>query len=119
MFILHDNPMVGIYRIKNLVNNKCYYGSSKEVRKRYTLMSEDEKKEKHSKPMETNPNWRGGESFKYCKCGVKIAPINNSCINCIDKSGIPSPTILWRINSKNKKYKNYQYNSAIKVLLSN
>lgn len=43
MFILHDNPMVGIYRIKNLVNNKCYYGSSKEVRKRYTLMSEDEK----------------------------------------------------------------------------
>lgn len=241
--------MIGIYRIKNLVNNKCYYGSSKEVekrlsrhkrelktnihvncilqrawnkygednflfevveecgvnvlleteqkyldlqpeynigikssggdnltknpkrdkiienirqsiRKRYALMSEDEKKEKHSKPMETNPNWRGGKSFKYCKCGVKILSINDSCINCRDKSGInnpffgkqhseetkknmsekrkgkkptnmrqvvidgivyeslseasrqtdiPSPTILWRINSKNKKYENFKY----------
>jgi hypothetical protein len=24
------------------------------------------------------------------------------------KTGIPAPTILWRIKSKNKKYKNYQ-----------
>ena len=26
--------MIGIYRIKNLVNNKCYYGSSKQIEKR-------------------------------------------------------------------------------------
>lgn len=26
--------MIGIYRIKNLVNNKCYYGSSKKIEKR-------------------------------------------------------------------------------------
>ena len=32
--MLNGRPMVGIYRIKNLVNNKCYYGSSKEIEKR-------------------------------------------------------------------------------------
>ena len=57
------------------------------VRKRYELMSEDERKEKHSQPMDKNPNWKGGTSFKYCECGLKISPNNNSCINCRDKSG--------------------------------
>lgn len=28
--------MIGIYRIKNLINNKCYYGSSKEIEKRWS-----------------------------------------------------------------------------------
>lgn len=242
--------MIGIYRIKNLINNKCYYGSSKniEVRwrkhkndlnkgkhvnkilqrawdkynsesfifevveecaennllireqefldlkpeynigikakggdnltnnpnkkdiinkitnsiiERYKLMTDEEKKEKHSKPMCKNPNWKDGISYKYCKCGLKIKPTNKTCINCRDKSGeknpffgkqhseetkkklselrrgkkptnmkqviiddviyeslaeasrktgIPSPTILWRINSKNKKYENYLSN---------
>ena len=133
-------------------------------------MTDKEKKEKHSHPMETNPNWKGGTSFKYCECGVKISPINNTCINCRDKSGvnnpffgkrhseetkkklsekrkgkkptnmkqviindviyesltdasrqtgIPSPTILWRIKSKNKKYENYQSHPTIKAPLSN
>jgi group I intron endonuclease len=119
---------------------------------------------------EQNPNWKGGTSFKYCECGVKISPINNTCINCRDKSGvnnpffgkkhseetkkklsekrkgkkptnmtqvvidniiyeslaessrqtgIPSPTILWRIKSKNKKYENYQSHPTIKAPLSN
>lgn len=27
--------MIGIYRIRNLVNNKCYYGSSKQIEKRW------------------------------------------------------------------------------------
>jgi group I intron endonuclease len=61
------------------------------VRKRYELMSEDERKEKHSQPMDKNPNWKGGTSFKYCECGVKISPTNNSCINCRDKSGEKNP----------------------------
>ena len=120
--------------------------------------------------METNPNWKGGTSFKYCECGVKISPINNTCINCRDKSGInnpffgkqhseetkkklsesrkgkkptnmrqviiddiiyeslaeasrqtgiPSPTILWRIKSKNEKYRNYHSHPTIKAPLSN
>jgi group I intron endonuclease len=119
---------------------------------------------------EQNPNWKGGTSFKYCECGVKISPTNNTCINCRDKSGvknpffgkqhseetknklsekrkgkkptnmtqvviddiiyeslseasrqtgIPPPTILWRIKSKNKKYENYQSHPTIKAPLSN
>lgn len=119
---------------------------------------------------EQNPNWKGGTSYKYCECGVKISPINSTCIKCRDKSGnnnpffgkqhseetkkrlsekrkgkkpsnmkqviidnivyeslaeasrqtgIPSPTILWRINSKNKKYENYQSHPSIKAPLSN
>lgn len=117
-----------------------------------------------------NPNWRGGISKKKCTCGNEISPTNNTCINCLDKSGmnnpffgkkhseetkkrlsekrkgkkpsnmkrviidnvvyeslteasnqtgIPSPTILWRIKSKNKKYENYKSHPAIKAPLSN
>lgn len=172
--------MIGIYKIKNLLNNKCYYGSSKDiekrwrthknhlnggkhhntplqrswdkygeesfifevveecdekillereqhyldskpeyniglkssggdnltknpnkdniikkmtesVKKRYDSMTEEEKKEKHSQPLDKNPNWRGGTSFKYCECGVKISPINITCIGCRDKSGVNNP----------------------------
>lgn len=251
--------MIGIYRIKNLINGKCYYGSSKKIKKRWKThlnqlrnkkhincilqnawnkygennfifeiveeceleklfeveqkyidtcgdynigikasggdnisknpnkdlivenikkgskiwrdgLSDDEKRDKFSKPLNKNPNWKGGTSFKYCECGVKITPINSSCINCRDKSGvnnpffgkqhseetkiklsekrkgkkptnmtqvvidnivyeslaeasrqtgIPSPTILWRIKSKNKKYENYQSHQTIKAPLSN
>lgn len=35
------------------------------------------------------------------------------------QTGIPSPTILWRIKSKNKKYENYQSHPTIKMPLSN
>lgn len=38
-----------------------------------------------------NPNWKGGTSFKYCECGTKISPINNTCISCRDRSGINNP----------------------------
>ena len=144
---------------KNPNRSKIIQKMTESVKQRYGLMTDEEKKEKHSQPMETNPNWKGGTSFKYCECGVKIAPINNTCIDCrirtgennpffgkehsketkkklsenrkgkkptnmkeviIDniiyeslteasrKTGIPTPTILWRIKSKNKKYENYQ-----------
>jgi group I intron endonuclease len=129
------------------------------VRIRMSLMTEEEKKEKFSKPLETNPNWKGGTSFKNCKCGERITPINKTCLKCRDISGNKNPffgkthteetknklremrigikpsnvkpilidgilyeslteasnelniaktTILWRVNSKNKKFENYQ-----------
>ena len=28
--------MIGVYRIKNLINGKCYYGSSKNIEKRWS-----------------------------------------------------------------------------------
>lgn len=39
--------MVGIYRIKNLINNKCYYGSSKEVEKRWSRHKSELNKNRH------------------------------------------------------------------------
>lgn len=39
--------MVGIYRIKNLINNKCYYGSSKEIEKRWSRHENELNKNKH------------------------------------------------------------------------
>ena len=35
------------------------------------------------------------------------------------QTGIPSPTILWRIKSKNEKYRNYHSHPTIKAPLSN
>lgn len=172
--------MIGIYRIRNLISGKCYYGSSKEIEKRWkrhknelsknkhnnTLLqrawnkygcenfifdlveeceeellleveqkyidlkpeynigiksgggdnisknpnkdlivenikkgskiwrdsiSDDERRDKFSKPLNKNPNWKGGVTYKYCKCGVRIKPINDSCIKCHNKSGENNP----------------------------
>jgi len=184
--------MIGIYRIKNLVNNKCYYGSSKDIekrwithknylnsgkhiniilqrswdkygennfsfevveecsetillereqhyldlnpeyniglkssggdnltknpnkdlivkkmtesiKKRYYSMTEEEKKEKHSQPMDKNPNWKGGVSYKYCECGVRIKPINDSCSKCRNKSGENNPFFGKQHSDETKK----------------
>jgi group I intron endonuclease len=254
--------MIGIYRIRNLVNDKCYYGSSKEIQKRWKRhkndlindkhiniilqrawnkyrsynfafeivetceeeelfdleqlylnknpaynigihasggdnltknpnrhviienikigsqkwrdsLSIEERKQKLSKPMEKNPNWKGGLSMCYCKtCGIKVSQnaqyckdhivydrakeknafynkthsdevkkliseknkgrkppnmkkvmIDNIVYESLSEASrhlsIPSPTILWRINSKNKKYENYQSHPSIKAPLSN
>jgi group I intron endonuclease len=172
--------MIGIYRIKNLVNEKCYYGSSKNiekrwrrhlnqlrkkthincilqnawnkygednfifeivercelenifeveqkyidtcgdyniglkasggdnisrnpnkdeiikkmtdsVKKRYNSMTEDEKKQKHSKPMELNPNWKGGVSYVYCECGKRIGQGYTNCNQCRPRSNESNP----------------------------
>jgi group I intron endonuclease len=172
--------MIGIYRIKNLVNDKCYYGSSKNiekrwrihknhlnggkhhniplqrawnkygennfsfevieecnetillereqhyldlnpeyniglkssggdnltknpnkeenvhrmtqsVRKRYELMPEDEKKEKHSQPMDKNPNWKGGVTYVYCECGKRIGYGHTNCNKCRPRSSENNP----------------------------
>ena len=76
---------------KNPNRDNIIKNMTESVRKRYGSMTDEQKKEKHSQPMETNPNWKGGTSFKYCECGIKIALINSTCINCRDKSGINNP----------------------------
>jgi len=40
---------------------------------------------------EENSNWKGGSSFKFCKCGVTIQPQNKTCISCRDRSGKNNP----------------------------
>lgn len=39
--------MIGIYRIKNLINNNCYYGSSKDIEKRWKRHKNELNKNKH------------------------------------------------------------------------
>ena len=39
--------MIGIYRIKNLVNEKCYYGSSKNIEKRWKTHLNQLRNKKH------------------------------------------------------------------------
>jgi group I intron endonuclease len=76
---------------------------SESVKRRYDLMTDEEKKEKHSHPMELNPNWKGGTSFKYCECGNKISPINDTCIKCRDKSGEKNPFFGKQHSEETKK----------------
>lgn len=172
--------MIGIYRIKNLVNGKCYYGSSKNIKKRWKThlnqlrknkhinsilqnawnkygetnfvfelveecnlknlfeveqkyldesigynigkkacggdnitnnpnkgkiienikqgsklwldnLSEEEKKKMFSKPLEKNPNWKGGSTFNYCECGKRIGYGHIHCNKCRPRSGENNP----------------------------
>ena len=124
-------------------------------------MSDEERILTYSRPMEKNPNWKGGKSYNYCSCGKRISWNAKNCKKCRpltgkdnpfynkhhtvetknelskerivkynvkqnikfiidnidyfslgnahDKLGIPIPTILWRLKSKNKKFENYKY----------
>ena len=50
------------------------------TRKRYDSMDEQERKEKHSQPMDENPNWKGGASISFCEeCGMRISQGANRC----------------------------------------
>jgi hypothetical protein len=64
---------------KNPNKNNIVKKITESVKKRYDLMTDEEKKEKHSKPMETNPNWKDGISFSYCEiCNKKIRPLRSN-----------------------------------------
>ena len=172
--------MIGIYRIKNLINGKCYYGSSKQIKKRWKThlnqlrnqkhvnfilqsawnkygednfifeiveeckleklfeteqkyidtcgdyniglkasggdnisknpnkylivekikegsklwrdsLSDDERKERFSKPLDKNPNWKGGSSFIYCECGKRIGYGHKHCQKCRPRNDENNP----------------------------
>lgn len=61
------------------------------VIRRYNNMSEEERKQKHGRPGSSNPNWRGGSSVKYCKCGKRIGVYYTTCAKCRDRSGDKNP----------------------------
>ena len=58
---------------------------------RMSLLTEEERKQKFSRPMESNPNWKGGATYSYCKCGVRKKPQAKTCNKCRDKSGENNP----------------------------
>jgi len=172
--------MIGIYKITNIINNKCYYGSSKNVEKRWRdhknqlnrnshinsklqrawnkygensfifeiveecektklfeieqkylnlepdyniginacggdnltnnpnrdkiiekikkgsklwrdSLSDVERNEIFSKPLDKNPNWRGGVTYQYCECGIRIGTGHKHCNKCRPRSNNKNP----------------------------
>jgi group I intron endonuclease len=172
--------MIGIYRIKNKLNDKCYYGSSKNIEKRWKThlnqlrdkkhincilqnawnkygedsfifeiveecelknlfeteqkyidtcgdyniglkasggdnisknpnkniivenirkgskiwrdsLTNEERKERFSKPLDRNPNWKGGVSYVYCECGKRIGYGHTHCNKCRPRSENNNP----------------------------
>lgn len=66
-------------------------------------MSDEERKIKYCKFKEKNPNWKGGSSIIYCKCGKEISIINNTCIKCRNKSGENNPFYNKKHTDKTKE----------------
>ena len=185
--------MIGIYRIRNLINGKCYYGSSKNINKRWyrhkydlrnnkhgnillqrawnkngennfifeiieeclldelliieqkyldlkpeynigktssggdnltnnpnrvkiikkitdvnrirlSKLTKDDNIRIHSKPMESNPNWKGGSSYNYCDCGTKISYLAKTCMNCRDTKNEKNSFFGKHHTNENKEY---------------
>lgn len=61
------------------------------LKKNYSLLSDEERKQKHAKYGEHNGNWKGGVSKKFCKCGKRIGCSNKTCRDCQDKTGKNNP----------------------------
>lgn len=98
---------------------------TKAVRERIISMTDIERKEKFSKPMDTNPNWKGGSSFKNCECGEKINPTNKTCIKCRDKSGKNNPfygkthTNETKLKLSKKRIGTYNGKQNIPIIIDN
>ena len=92
---------------------------SESLKNRFKSMTDEEKKEKYSRPMENNPNWKGGTSYVYCKCGKRIGFGNTFCQKCRPRSDKDNPFYgkkhsegtrkkLSELTTKNKKNKSYE-----------
>lgn len=58
---------------------------------RMSTMTEEERQERFSKPMQSNPNWKGGATYSYCECGVRKKPKAKTCNKCRNRSGSSNP----------------------------
>lgn len=97
----------------------------KTINETFNNMSEEDRKIRFSKPKEKNPNWKGGSSVKYCKCGAEITPLNDSCLKCIDRKGENNSfygkhhTDLSKEIMKNKRLGVYNGNQNIPFIIDN
>lgn len=78
---------------KNPNKDKIIEKMRNSIKKMYSEMSDEEKKLKHSKPMESNPNWKGGISYKiyYCECGNEKSRNSSTCSKCRLRSDEKNP----------------------------
>lgn len=70
--------------------------------------TEDERQMRFSKPMEANPNWKGGTTYSYCDCGTRKKPKAMTCNKCRDRSGINNP-FYGKTHSEETKQKLREY----------
>ena len=54
-------------------------------------MSDEERILTYSRPMEKNPNWKGGKSYNYCSCGKRISWNAKNCKKCRPLTGKDNP----------------------------
>ena len=58
--------MIGIYRIENLVNHKCYIGKSKDIKERWTMHRWELNNNSHcNKHLQSAWNLYGSENFEF------------------------------------------------------
>lgn len=75
----HPNKMEIIQKIKDTSQAKM------------SLLTDEERQERFSRPMENNPNWKGGTTYSYCECGVRKKPKAKTCNKCRDRTGENNP----------------------------
>lgn len=65
---------------KNPNKRKIIENMSESVKHRYSIMSTEEKALLFSKPLDKNPNWKGGKSISYCEvCNKTISGGSKKC----------------------------------------
>jgi group I intron endonuclease len=91
---------------KNPNKDKIVKKMTESVKRRYNTMTDEEKKEKYSQPMETNPNWKGGISISNCEvCNKKISQNAKRCMEHIEyeRNGIDNPFFGKQHSEETKK----------------
>ena len=73
------------------------------LKSKMSKLSDQEKKKKWSKPMELNPNWKGGVTYCYCKCGKRKQCSAKTCGDCRDRTGKNNPFYNQKHNNKTIK----------------
>ena len=61
------------------------------ARKRMKELSSSDRILQYSRPMEDNPNWKGGKTYNFCTCGIRISYNSLTCNTCGKKYGIDNP----------------------------
>lgn len=72
---------------------------------KYSLMSEQELKEKFGRSLELNPNWKNGIYLEKttCKCGNKKSYCAKVCSKCYNKTGKNNPFFGKKHNQQTKE----------------
>jgi group I intron endonuclease len=76
---------------------------TKSMRKWISELSPSEIKKRFSRPLDKNPNWKGGSSWYYCDCGNEKAYGAKGCGDCRDRTGKNNPFYNKTHSNKTKK----------------